>query len=125
MDILNDFYGIRLDFYKKRKEYILESSQRDMDILDNKIRFIRDVTTEKLKVHKLKKDELIAYLTTQKYKKDNDSYDYLTRIPIYNLTKDKVEELEAEIAALKKVIASVRQKTIQNMWLEDLAAAGF
>jgi DNA gyrase/topoisomerase IV subunit A len=88
--------------------------------LGNKRRFIQLVITEIIKVHKMKKDELEAYLAKEKFDLHNDSYDYIIRIPVYNLTKDKVDELDQEIASLKKTITQLGGKTIESMWGDDL-----
>ena len=122
MEILDEFYGVRLEYYQKRKDKVLAGLEHDMDMFSNKIRFIREVVSEKLKVHKMKRDELETYLVTNKYKQFSNSFDYLVRIPIYNLTKDKVEELEADIARMKSEMTAIKKKTVGDMWLDDLAA---
>lgn len=122
MDILKEFYKVRLDYYHKRKDHMLVGLQHDMDLYNNKSRFIQEVVNEILKVHKMKKDELENYLKVNKYKQFNENYDYITKIPIYNLTKDMVDKLEADIVTMKQDLASVKKKTVENMWIEDLDA---
>lgn len=123
LEILDEFYNVRLEYYQKRKDNVLAELQHDMDMFTNKIRFIREVVTEVLKVHKMKKNELEAYLDYNKYTKFDSSFDYLVKIPIYNLTKDKVQELESDILKMKSEIAVIKGKTVQDMWSEDLANA--
>ena len=41
--VLDEFYAMRLAFYDKRKAYLLQELARDLDILRNKARYIRDV----------------------------------------------------------------------------------
>jgi len=124
MDILKEFYDVRLEYYAKRKDHMLVGLQHDMDMYNNKARFIQEVVSESLKVHKMKKDELENYLQVNKYKQFNNSYDYITRIPIYNLTKDSVHALEADIAKMKAELAGVKKKTPEQMWLEDIDTLG-
>jgi hypothetical protein len=88
--------------------------------MSNKIRFIRDVIAEKLYVHKMRKINLEEYLETNQYMKHEDNYDYITRIPVYNLTIDKVEDLEAEIAKALDCIKKLADMTIEAIWLEEL-----
>jgi len=40
IQILNEFYGIRLEYYQKRKDYLMSKLERDMAVLTNKERFI-------------------------------------------------------------------------------------
>jgi DNA topoisomerase-2 len=120
MEILNEFYSLRLKYYQKRKDALMISLEHDMNIYNNKIRFVREVVNETLKVHKMHKQELETYLKNNKYFEVNEGYDYITRIPIYNLTKDKVEEFEAEIEKAKQEYNTIKNKTIETMWMDDL-----
>jgi DNA topoisomerase-2 len=121
IDILKEFYGVRLEYYGKRKEHLLNVLADDQKVLENKIRFITEVTTEVIVVHKLKKAELEAVLTERKYYRHEDSFDYLLRIPIYNLTIDKVDALKKELADLLEKINGIKKLTSQKWWESDLA----
>ena len=46
---------------------------------------------------------------------------YLLRIPIYQITKEKIEELKREIDAQKKEFTEVKATSINDMWLNDLS----
>lgn len=120
MDIISEFYNVRLTFYKKRKEYVCQQLEKDMEILKNKILFIKSVVSGDIKVSHMKKCELEELLETRNYLKVNDTFDYLLRIPIYNLTTDKVAELEDEFKKAKGALDEMRQKTEDKMWLEEL-----
>lgn len=118
--ILKDFYKIRLDFYQKRKESILKDINKELDILKNKLRFVKQVVANEIDVTKMNKDQLIKRLEDNKYLLINESYDYLTRIPIYNFTKDKVQDLQNEVNIQENNLKKTNSATIQDMWLEDL-----
>lgn len=60
--IFSEFFGIRMELYKKRRAFILQELQRDLDCLDNKQRFVLMVIDGKLKVAKRKKSAIIADL---------------------------------------------------------------
>lgn len=118
--MIRDFYGVRLDYYAKRKAFVLGQLQYDADVMANKIRFIKDVIAEKVYIHKIKKTELEEYLSKNKYLLHEDSYDYIIRIPIYNLTTDKVAELEAQMKKALECIEKLRNMTTEDIWLEEL-----
>jgi DNA topoisomerase-2 len=120
IDIINDYYNVRLEYYSKRKDAILAKSEFNASILENKRRFINEVVTEKIRVHNWSKKEFEDYLLKEKYMKFEEKFDYITHIPVYNFTKDKVDELENEVKGLRSFIKSTKAKTIQTMWLEDL-----
>ena len=119
-DIINEFYDVRLTFYKKRKEFILAKLQHDADLMLNKIRFIKEVVSETIYVHKMKKADLEQYLEDNEYLKNDNNYDYIIRIPVYNLTTDKVADLEADIKKALDEIDDLNKKTLEQMWSEEL-----
>jgi len=120
IDIIKAFYNIRLAYYVKRKEHLLSKLGNDINKLNNKIRFIMDVINNVIIVHKLKKAELEARLVELNYDLYEDSYDYLTKIPIYNFTVDKVQELQDEIAKKNALLTTLNDTTPQQMWSRDL-----
>ena len=120
LDIIVEFYQIRLSYYTKRKQYVIEQLEKDMEVMRNKIRFIRSVVSEEVKVSTLKKAELEMYLASNDYLVVNDSYDYLLKIPIYNITKDKVTEIEDEFKRAEESLNEIKAKTEKDMWLEEL-----
>ena len=122
LDIIKAFYSVRHTYYVKRKEHILDKLNNDMKRLNNKIRFVKDVINGVIIVHKLKKSELEDTLQQMQYDKMDDSYDYLTRIPIYNFTIDKVEELKDEIAKKESALKATEDTTVEQMWSDDLDA---
>lgn len=122
LDIIEEFYYVRLDVYKKRKEHVCQQLEKDMDVMRNKIRFIKSVVTKKIDVTRMKKSELEEHLTSSNYLLVNDTYDYLLRIPIYNLTTDKVKELEDEYKKAEATLHDIQSKTEASMWVDELDA---
>jgi DNA topoisomerase-2 len=120
LDIITDFYKVRLSFYTKRKENICKQLEEDMDVMRNKIRFIKSVISNELVVSKLKKAELEEHLSKNEYLLVNDTYDYLLRIPIYNLTIDKVDDLEKEFKQHEENLDKIKSKGEKDMWLDEL-----
>jgi DNA topoisomerase-2 len=119
-DVIKGFYSVRLQYYTKRRQYACAELEHDMEIMRNKVRFIRSVVSTELKVSSMKKHELEKYLNDNNYLQVNDTHDYLMRIPIYNLTVDKVEELEAEFKKAEDALNELKGKTEATMWLEEL-----
>lgn len=121
LDIIKSFFDVRLSYYQKRKDYLTSKLKYDLDLLANKIRFIKAVVAETIQVHKMKKADLEKVLENDKYMKHEGTFDYITRIPVYNLTIDKVEELEKEVAKAQERYDTIVGKDIREMWKEELA----
>ena len=119
--MLDSFIDIRLKYYNKRKEYILGSLKNDLIQLSSKYLFIKGVVDKTIIVSNKKKDDIVKQLEKiEKIQKVDGNYDYLLRIPIYQLTKEKIDELKEEIKNKKAEYDKVKNETIENMWLEDL-----
>lgn len=122
LDIIKAFYMIRYDYYQKRKDNIIDRLNDEMKKLNNKIRFVLDVVNDVIEVRKLRKAELDSKLKEMEYDMIDDSYDYLTKIPIYNFTIDKVDELKDEIQKKEVYLNAVKSTSIKDMWIKDLEA---
>jgi DNA topoisomerase-2 len=121
--ILNEFFDVRLDFYDKRKKYLLKKLKSEIDILKSKVKFINLVISKKIKLFNKKKDEIINILEKQKdlIKLPNETpYDYLIRMSFYSLTKEKIDELTNLLKTKQKLYDALNKKKIENIWLDDL-----
>ncbi|RHY91648.1 hypothetical protein DYB35_003287, partial [Aphanomyces astaci] len=67
LDIIEEFYGLRLEHYGFRKAAILKRLEHDILVLSNKMRFILAVIEGELIVNNRKKKELLEELRKQKY----------------------------------------------------------
>lgn len=120
ISIIEEFYKVRLVYYQKRKDYLTSKLKYDLDILRNKKRFIRAVVDEEIILHKMRKIELDSRLTSDEYMLHENSFDYITRIPVYNLTIDKVEDLEKDIVKSEDKYNDIMSKTIHSIWKNEL-----
>lgn len=123
-DIINEFYEVRLDFYQKRKEALINAVTKDLDLLENKARFITDVIEGRIVISKKKKIELEAILSEKEFKpigkESSESFDYLLTMPLLSLTKEKVDNLIKEKNEKEKLLESLFSITTKGMWRTDL-----
>ena len=120
-DILFDFYKVRLEAYSTRKNKIIESLQDEMLYMNSKIKFILGVIHKKIKVMNVKKPDLDSYLVNNGFPLQNESYDYLIKMPLYNLTYEKKEELIKEVESKKDMLHNTINTNQTTMWLNDIS----
>ena len=120
VDILLEFFDLRLEYYIKRKEYITKRLRRELEILTSKARFIKEYINGDLDINKRSKDYIISVLEKHDYPKDDNSYDYLLRLPIYSLTLEKIKELEEQCHKKEKELAFILSKSAEDLWRIDL-----
>ena len=86
-EIIDSFYIERLRLYGERKRHMLDDIQDQMNLLENKVRFLNAVIKDEIVVRKLNKEELIDELTRMKFAKVNENFNYLINIATYTITK--------------------------------------
>lgn len=124
-DILLDFYDIRLEFYGKRKDYLVKKYERELSVLQAKVRFINEYISTDLDINRKSKDYVLALLEERGYPKHSDdddkkSYDYLIRLPVISLTKERIEELEKQTREKQLQLENLKKKTGVQLWKDDL-----
>ena len=125
-DILNEFYHIRIETYRKRKEYTLRHLTHQLNLATNKRRFIED-NADEIKIYRKTKEEKYRILEEGGYDKiapwnsnQEPNYTYLLSIRIDDFSNDKVKELEQEITRLEDTITTLESATPQSLWRQDL-----
>jgi len=141
-EILKYYYELRLNYYELRRLNLIKILEQDLFLLSTRARFILDVINDDVKVRNVPKANIIKQLEDLKYPKmvangvglvklenmspkqladsSYGSYDFLIGMPIYNLTKEKVEELLGEKEELEGRLSILKTKTDKDLWEEDL-----
>lgn len=119
-DIINYFVSFRLNYYHKRKQFLLDKMNRELKILSNRGKFIKAIVEGKLKVNNVSKSVIIEGIEAMKLDKIDDSYDYLLRMPIYSLTKEVYEKLKADFIEKKAEIQKMEETDPKDMYVNDL-----
>lgn len=139
-DILENYYTHRMLVYGARKEYQVETMTETLELISVKVKFILDIINKVVKINNVAKAEIIEQLEKLKYpkmlegklislekltkksskQKQDASYQFLISMPIYNLTKDKIEELKKEKDRVETDLTTLKGKTSGDIWLEDL-----
>jgi DNA topoisomerase II len=137
-EILKEYYDMRLKYYMKRHTYLVNELKKTVLLIKIKVRFILDIINSKILINNKSKQNIYTQLETNKYPKMFENvlyelnkenikytkmgdYDFLIRMPIYNLTKEKIQEFKNELDKVQSELDKLEQKTIYNLWMDDLA----
>ena len=152
LEILEEFAALRIELYVKRKNYLISKLAREIEIAENKRRFVRLVVSGQLQFANKKAPELVKEMRQHGVKSmleieaefkiaatdsstpddasDDESsdvfsslkagFDYLLGMPLWNLTAEKVAQLEAELAAKAAELTSLKATSPEQMWDSDL-----
>ena len=121
-DIIDAYYDIRLKLYQTRKDYMIESLERDLMLLSNKAKYIKENLDGTIDLRKKKKDQVVEMLQTKGYDIINDdiNYHYLIKMPMDSVTEENVEKLLKEHGSKVTELETIKSTTINKMWLNEL-----
>lgn len=120
--VIEHYMNIRLEVYVKRKEYQLKKLQREMELYQNKARFITDVLDSKIDMRGMKKDKVCELLESLEYKKfdDDTEYKYLIKMSMDMVTKENVDNLITEKETKADEFNKLKEKSEKQIWIEEL-----
>jgi DNA topoisomerase-2 len=129
-EIFDEFYSTRLGVYDKRKKDQLRVMDGRLEVLSEKVRFIRAVVNKELNIMNAEDDELVERMGQDgmNFKpldtaKENDPlavWHYLLSMHVRTLTKKKMEELQREHDALVEERNTLRATSLEDIWLQEL-----
>lgn len=126
-EILQEFFDIRLEYYAKRKEYMLSILKRDLEILDNKQRFIILIVEDKLVVRKKKKTEIVnemyklGFTPMSKINQIRIASKLEPDIPVVNSEENPNEEEEEEGAVKAREYDYLLSMPLWSLTLEKVS----
>jgi len=127
-EILEDFYGARLDAYERRKTSELRRMDAAILELMARLKFIESILNGHLVVAnqadeallKGLRDLALPPLSSPETPGDLKAYEYLLRIRIDRIKASAVDELRKEVAAATSERSTLAGKSAETLWLEDL-----
>jgi len=118
--LLNKWFEIRLQKYEERKSAWIDVLKTDLIKLDSLYKFIQLVVDGTIVINNRKKDLILKDIEKNGIQSLNDSYDHLLSIPVYNFTKEKVDELKEKLKTKKIELKDYSSMTAGEIWLQDL-----
>jgi len=121
-EIIDDYYDIRVEYYEDRKEYIINTLEKDIIILSNKVKYIKEILDETIDLRKKKKQEIIDMLVEKKYYmiEDDKEFKYLVKMPMDSVSEENVEKMLNEHKEKADELERIKSTTIEEMWLSEL-----
>jgi DNA topoisomerase-2 len=120
-EIIDAYYQVRMDTYGKRKMAQVEVLKQRVQELSNRARFIQEIVANTIDLRKYTDDaDLDKALMEKHYEKQQNKYDYLTHMPMHNMTKTRVQKIIQEREAIIKELDILQKTSLTTMWLHEL-----
>lgn len=125
-EIIDDYIDVRLEYYKKRKQYIVDIKTKELKLLVSKCLFIKNVINGNIELKNKAYENIIKQIEPfNNIITVDDSYDYLLKMPISSITKEKYNELNDKIKIRKTELDTYKQQTIEELWKIDINSLDF
>jgi DNA topoisomerase-2 len=122
-DIIETFIGVRMEYYKIRKEYILNKLKLEKNILENKAKFVQMQCDNELDLRQKSNENIIKLLSDLKFdtiKSDKQKFDYLRSMRTDSVSLQNIEKLLNERDLKIKEYKTLKNKTLNEIWIEEL-----
>ena len=121
-DIIDSYYGVRLNLYQDRKDYMIDAIEKELVLLSNKAKYIKENLDGTIDLRKKKKEQVIEMLEAKGYDKlDNDEeYKYLVKMPMDSVTEENVDKLLKDKGNKEAELEQIKNTTINKMWVTEL-----
>ena len=141
-EIIDDYYETRMSIYQKRKNFMINSLEKELVLLTNKVKYIKENLDGTIDLRKKKKDEVVQMLENKGYDKINNKlevdnnenvdifenssnkhysdFNYLIKMPMDSVTEENVERLEKEQINKNIELDDIKNTTICQMWSNEL-----
>lgn len=126
-DILNEYYHVRLDYYQKRKDYLLNKYKNEIIILKNKAKFIQARCNKLLDLENKPVKEIREILEDKKYDSDPRSekeidFEYLLNMTISAFSLENIQIFNKKLNEKLQEYEKLEKCKPHELWLNDLEA---
>ena len=128
-EIIDEWYHYRYQLYVKRKEYLLDKLNKELNIIKYKVMFINEIINQTIDIRNKTKKEVYELLESKNYPQlstktdssdDNTSYDYLLNMNLYKLTKEEIDKLTNERDMKLLEVNTLQSITEKQMWTTEI-----
>jgi DNA topoisomerase-2 len=119
-EIIDDFYGVRLDIYGKRKAALIKDMQKKLMKLSNRARYILETLEGVVDLRRKNAQQVSELMESRKFDKLEGDYKYLIKMPMDSVTQENVQNILKEKEETEKELSILTATTLEKMWLSEL-----
>jgi DNA topoisomerase-2 len=121
-EIIAEFYEVRIKAYADRKAYMVKDLQDQLKKMTNRAKYILDNLNGEVDLRRKTSVQVNDLLVARKYDKIDDSFQYLTKMPMDSVTQENVDAILREKEETKQSLDTLLATTIEQMWVKELDA---
>jgi DNA topoisomerase-2 len=118
-DILNEFYNVRLITLEKRRRKMIDELEQELILLTNKATYILKTLNGEIDLRNKTSQEIINLLKTYNFVQIPD-YDYLLRLRMDSVSKEKVAKIMEERDQTNLILCQLKETRVEKIWVSEL-----
>ena len=119
-EIIDDFYGVRLGIYQKRKAYLVEDMEKKLVKLSNRARYIQETLAGTIDLRRKTSTQVTELLTGMKFAFYDGDYKYLIKMPMDSVTQENVANIMKEKETTEMELAALKATPLEKLWTNEL-----
>lgn len=126
-EIEDEHFRKRLEAYVERRNHFMSVLKFEIEVLGEKVRFFEAKISGAITLEDVAYDDAIEALEHAGFKKlvnsfrgDVCSFDYITSVKMFDVTRERVNELKKNLCKKRMELTKVELSSPQEMWEEDL-----
>ncbi len=120
LEIIQEHFTIRMEYYQRRRQILLDSLEIQKGLISAKIAFIKSVISKQINLQHETMESLYNIFENCGYPKKDDKYTYLTSLVITTMTRDNLEKLRLEHDDLVIKYDTYKKTSPSDLWKIDL-----
>jgi DNA topoisomerase-2 len=119
-EIIDEFYGVRISTYNKRKVAQVAAMEQKLVKLSNRARYIQETLKGTIDLRRKTSAQVTTLLTDMKFAEYEGDFKYLIKMPMDSVTEENVATIMKEKADTEAELAKLKATTLEQMWLAEL-----
>ena len=121
-EMIDEFSITRLKMYQTRKDYLINAIEKEIVLLSNKAKFVKENLDETIDLRRKKKQDVIVMLKEKGYDiiEGDEEYKYLIKMPMDSVTEEVFEKLMKEYGNKNMELETIKLQSPQEMWIKEL-----
>jgi DNA topoisomerase-2 len=120
--IIDDYFTTRYEMYQVRKDYMINALTKELVLLSNKARYIKETLDGTVDLRKKSKVQVSEMLKGKGYSiiDEDEEYKYLVKLPMDSVTEENVQKIFKEQENKSAELEIVKNTSANQMWTSEL-----
>jgi DNA topoisomerase-2 len=119
-EVIDAFYGVRMDMYAKRKAFLVEDLRKRLVKLSNRARYILATLDGTVDLRRKSGQVVHDLLVAGGYDLIDGDFKYLIKMPMDSVTEENVAHILKEKDTAEADLAKLIGTSLESMWLSEL-----